>query len=54
MIEENQEDNGFNLEHLKLELRDKTLRKLKMFDYRKEDERMDVINSIYLYHILTI
>lgn len=37
-----EEENNFNLEQLKLELRDKTLRKLKMFDYRKDDERMTV------------
>lgn len=37
-----EDENNFNLEQLKLELRDKTLRKLKMFDYRKDDERMTV------------
>lgn len=38
-----EEENNFNLEQLKLELRDKTLRKLKMFDYRKDDERVTVL-----------
>ena len=48
-LEENKEDQtGFNLEQLKIELRDKTLRKLKMFDYRKEDERLNV-NIFYFY-----
>ena len=42
MEENNEESTDFNLEQLKIELRDKTLRKLKMFDYRKEDERMTV------------
>ena len=49
-MEENNEDStAFNLEQLKIELRDKTLRKLKMFDYRKEDERMTVKQKFYMF-----